>query len=66
MCIRERASGNLAIGQLLQGYIDGDEESTRIINSSIGPDSPVGLEVDKIAANYNSVLGTVAGIGKDE
>ena len=60
------ASGNLAIGQLLQGYIDGDEESTRIINSSIGPDSPVGLEVDKIAAYYNSVLGTVAGIGKDE
>jgi polar amino acid transport system substrate-binding protein len=60
------ASGNLAIGQLLQGYVDGDEESTRIINSSIGPDSPVGLEADKIAAYYNSVLGTVAGIGKDE
>ena len=60
------ASGNLAIGQLLQGDIDGDEESTRIINSSIGPDSPVGLEADKIAAYYNSVLGTVAGIGKDE
>ena len=60
------ATGNLAIGQLLQGYIDGDEESTRIINSSIGSDSPVGLEADKIAAYYNSVLGTVAGIGKDE
>ena len=50
----------------MQGYIDGDEESPRIINSSIGPDSPVGLEADKIAAYYNSVLGTVAGIGKDE
>ena len=60
------ATGNLAIGQLLQGYVDGEEESTRIINASIGPDSPVGLEADKIAAYYNSVLGTVAGIGKDE
>ena len=60
------ATGNLAIGQLLQSYVDGDEESTRIINASIGPNSPVGLEADKIAAYYNSVLGTVAGIGKDE
>ena len=60
------ATGNLAIGQLLQSYVDGDEESTRIINASIGPDSPVGLKADKIAAYYNSVLGTVAGIGKDE
>ena len=60
------ATGNLAIGQLLQGYVDGEEESTRIINASIGPNSPVGLEADKIAAYYNSVLGTVAGIGKDE
>jgi len=60
------ATGNLAIGQLLQGYVDGEEESTRIINASIGPDSPVGLEADKIAASYNSVPGTLAGIGKDE
>ena len=60
------ASGNLAIGQLLQGYVDGDEESTRIINASIGPDSPVGLEAETIATYYNSVLGTVTGVGKDE
>ena len=60
------ASGNLAIGQLLQGYVDGDEESTGIVNASIGPDSPVGLEAETIATYYNSVLGTVTGVGKDE
>ena len=59
------ATGNLAIGQLLQGFVDGDEESTRIINASIGPDSPIGLKADKIAAYCISVLGMVAGIGKE-
>ena len=56
------AKANVAIAQLLQNYIDGDEESTTRINRWIGPESSVGLSAEAIAAYYNAVLSTVTGI----
>jgi polar amino acid transport system substrate-binding protein len=56
------AKANVAIAQLLQRYIDGDEASTKRINLWIGPDSAVGLSAETIATYYNAVLSTVTGI----
>ena len=56
------AKANVAVAQLLQNYIDGDEESTTRINRWIGPESSVGLSGEAIAAYYNAVLSTVTGI----
>ena len=56
------AKANVAIAQLLQNYIDGDEESTTRINRWIGPESSVGLSAETIASYYNAVVSTVTGI----
>lgn len=56
------AKANVAIAQLLQNYIDGDEASTSRINRWIGPESSVGLSAETIANYYNAVLSTVTGI----
>ena len=56
------AQANVAIAQLLQKYVDGDEDSTMRINRWIGPDSAVGLPAESIAAYYNAVLSTVTEI----
>ena len=56
------AKANVAIAQLLQNYIDGDDASTKRINRWIGPQSAVGLSTEKIASYYNAVLSTVTGI----
>lgn len=56
------AKANVAIAQLLQNYIDGDEASTIRINRWIGPESAVGLSTETIATYYNAVLSTVTGI----
>ena len=56
------AKANVAIAQLLQNYIDGDETSTQRINLWIGPDTAVGLSAESIATYYNAVLSTVTGI----
>ena len=56
------AKANVAIAQLLQNYIDGDDASTNRINRWIGPESAVGLSTETIATYYNAVLSTVTGI----
>ena len=56
------AKTNVAIAQLLQNYIDGDEASTIRINRWIGPESAVGLSTETIGTYYNAVLSTVTGI----
>ena len=56
------AKTNVAIAQLLQNYIDGDDASTKRINRWIGPESAAGLSTEKIASYYNAVLSTVTGI----
>ena len=56
------AKANVAIAQLLQNYVDGDDASTSRINRWIGPESAVGLSTESIATYYNAVLSTVTGI----
>ena len=56
------AKTNVAIAQLLQNYVDGDDASTSRINRWIGPESAVGLSTESIATYYNAVLSTVTGI----
>ena len=56
------AKTNVAIAQLLQNYIDGDDASINRINRWIGPESAVGLSTENIASYYNAVLSTVTGI----
>ena len=56
------AKTNVAIAQLLQNYIDGDNASINRINRWIGPESAVGLSTENIASYYNAVLSTVTGI----
>ena len=56
------AKTNVAIAQLLQNYIDGDDASTKRINRWIGPESAVGLSTEKIASYHNAVLSTVTEI----
>ena len=56
------AKANVAIAQLLQNYVDGDDASTSRINRWVGPDSAVGLSTETIATYYNAVLSTVTGI----
>ena len=53
---------NVAIAELLQNYVDGDEPTTNRINRWIGPESAVGLSAETIATYYNAVLSTVTGI----
>ena len=40
---------NVAIAELLQNYVDGDEATTNRINRWIGPESAVGLSAETIA-----------------
>ena len=56
------AKANVAIAQLLQNYIDGDDASINRINRWIGPESAVGLSTETIGTYYNAVLSTVTGI----
>ena len=56
------AKANVAIAQLLQNYVDGDDASTSRINRWVGPESAVGLSTETIATYYNAVLSTVTGI----
>jgi len=53
---------NLAIGQIMQAYIDGDAGTRRMINRWIGPDSPVGLKSSTIRNLYSLILSTTAEI----
>lgn len=58
-------AGNLAIGRVLQDYVDGDQAVRKEINSWIGPGSAVGLSDDDIAHYYSVVLATVTEFQQD-
>lgn len=56
------SSANLAIGQMMQAYIDGDAGSREEINRWIGPDSEVMLSEAAISALYSVMLASTAEI----
>ena len=56
------ASANLAIGQMMQAYVDGDAGSREEINRWIGPDSSVKLSEATISGLYSMMLGSTAEI----
>ena len=58
-------ASNIAIGRVLQDYVDGDQAVRKEINSWIGPGSAVGLSDDDIAHYYSVVLATVTGFRQD-
>ena len=58
-------ASNIAIGRVLQDYVDGDQAVRKEINSWIGSGSDVGLKDDDIAHYYSVVLATVTGFRKD-
>ncbi|MEO1003322.1 MAG: hypothetical protein AAFX65_09450 [Cyanobacteria bacterium J06638_7] len=47
---------NLALAQLMQGYINGMERQRRIVNRWIGPGSALGLPEEVIELYFGSVL----------
>ena len=56
------ASANLAIGQMMQAYVDGDAGSREEINRWIGPDSSVKLSEATISGLYSMMLASTAEI----
>ena len=56
------ASANLAIGQMMQAYVDGDAGSREEINRWIGPDSSVKLSEATISGLYSMLLASTAEI----
>jgi len=58
-------ASNIAIGRVLQDYVDGDQAVRKEINSWIGTESAVGLSDDDIAHYYSVVLATVTGFRND-
>lgn len=59
------SSANLAIGQMMQAYVDGDAGSREEINRWIGPDSSVKLSEGTISALYRVMLASTAEISTD-
>ena len=55
-------STNVAIGQMMQAYMDGDAGTRRMIDRWIGPDSTVGLSQQAIKSLYGLILSTTAEI----
>jgi polar amino acid transport system substrate-binding protein len=53
-------TSNIAIGRLLQAYVDGNQEARQEINAWIGPDSAIGLTDEQISHYYRMVLSTAA------
>ncbi|MBL6739065.1 MAG: extracellular substrate binding-like orphan protein GrrP [Synechococcus sp. BS301-5m-G54] len=56
------SSTNVAIGQMMQAYMDGDAGTRRMIDRWIGPDSNVGLTQQAIKSLYGLILSTTAEI----
>ena len=56
------SAANLAIGQMMQAYVDGDAGSREMINRWVGPDSAIDLSESTISALYRIMLGTTAEI----
>ena len=59
-----RILGSIAIGRLMQGYIDNDASAVNAINRWVGPGSAVGLSPELISRYYTVVLSTVAEFAK--
>ncbi|MGB1417146.1 MAG: extracellular substrate binding-like orphan protein GrrP [Synechococcus sp.] len=53
---------NVAIGQMMQAYMDGDAGTRRMVDRWIGPGSSVGLTREGITALYGLILTTTAEI----
>jgi len=51
---------NLAIGRLLQAYVNNNKDVRSEINSWVGPDSTIGLKDEEISTFFRIVLATVA------
>lgn len=59
-----RNFSNIAIGRLMQRYLDGDAATLKSINQWVGPGSAVNLPSELIANYYRMVLSTTAGFEK--
>ena len=59
-----RNLSNIAIGRLMQRYLDGDAATVKSINQWVGPGSAVNLPSELIANYYRMVLSTTAGFEK--
>ena len=53
---------NIALGQMMQAYMDGDSGTRRMINRWIGPGSDVGLSQESIRSLYGLILSITAEI----
>ena len=56
------SSTNIALGQMMQAYMDGDAGTRRMINRWIGPGSDVGLNQQTIRSLYGLILSVTAEI----
>ena len=54
------SSTNIALGQMMQAYMDGDAGTRRMINRWIGPGSDVGLSQETIRSLYGLILSITA------
>ena len=51
---------NVALGQIMQAYVDGDAGTREMVNRWIGPDSSVKLSEPAISGLYALILSTTA------
>ena len=56
------SAANLAIGQMMQAYVDGDAGSREMINRWVGPGSAIDLSEATISALYRVMLASTAEI----
>ena len=56
---------NVAIGQMMQAYMDGDAGTREMINRWIGPGSDVGLSQETISSLYGLILSITAEINTE-
>ena len=56
------SSTNIALGQMMQAYMDGDAGTRHMINRWIGPGSDVGLTQESIRSLYGLILSITAEI----
>ena len=59
------AATNVAIGQMMQAYMDGDVGTREMVNRWIGPDSTVGLSQEAIKSLYGLMLSVTAEISTE-
>ena len=56
------SNANLAIGQMMQAYMDGDAGTRHMVERWIGPESSIGLSREVIQALYGLILNVTAEI----